>query len=251
MKKLSLALLLLVRFSASAQENESYYIFDAKWNPMKNINKAKFFLHSHKINDTCWQFDYYNFTGPRIKTESYRDQDAKIPNGFFAYYNNDGYLDSCGYVASWHKDQYWTYFHAETGKVYMRKTYDHGMLVKTEDYGNEHEEEKVETEQSTFSKVEIESEFEGGAKGWQTFLNKNLRYPQRAMDSEIQGMVWVLFVVDKEGKVTEPVIAKSVEFSIDEESLRILRISPNWHPAFQGGRIVKSYKKQPIIFQMK
>jgi protein TonB len=249
MNKLILVLLLLIRFSAWAQNNESYYIFDADWNPIKNIKKAKFFLHSHKMNDTCWQFDYYNFTGPRLKTESYRDQDAKIPNGFFAYYNNDGYLDSCGYVANWHKNQDWTYFHAESGKVYLKKTYDHGTLVKTEDFSNK-EEEKADTGRRIFSDVEIESEFEGGLKSWQTFLNKNLKYPQRAIDASVQGTVWVVFIVDKEGKVSEPVIAKSVEFSIDQESLRIIQISPKWHPAFQNGRLVKSYKKQPIIFML-
>jgi hypothetical protein len=88
------------------------------------------------MNDTCWQWDYYNFSGPRIKTESFRDSAGEIPNGFFAYYGKKGYLDSCGYVANQRKDRTWTYFEGDSGKVSLQLTYDHGKLIKTEDYRN-------------------------------------------------------------------------------------------------------------------
>jgi len=132
----------------------------------------------------------------------------------------------------------------------MRQTYDNGKLTKTNYYSdNPPEKDDEQGQDKTFAKVEVESDFVGGMKSWQSFLNKNLQYPKRAIDSEVQGMVWVLFVVDIKGKVTEPVIAKSVEFSLDQEALRIIQMSPDWTPAFQDGKMVKSYKKQPIIFQ--
>jgi len=249
MRKLILPLILLVSYCSYAQKDESYFIFDGEWNPVKNAKKAKYFIHTEKLNDTCWQWDYYNFLGPRLKTESFKDADGKMPNGFFAYYNKEGYLDSCGYVANWKKDQYWTFFRGDSGKVYMRKLYDHGKLVRTEDYSQEKPEEE-ESEDWTFANLKIESEFTGGLGAWQSYLNKNLRYPERAINAESQGTVWILFIVDTEGKVKEPVVARSVEFSIDQESMRIIKRSPNWIPAIQEGRRVRSYKKQPIIFKL-
>jgi hypothetical protein len=49
----------------------------------------------------------------------------------------------------------------------------------------------------------------------------------------------VLFIIDKDGAILEPEIVKSVEYSLDEELLRILQISPKWVPARIGGNPVK------------
>ena len=50
-------------------------IFDASWKPSK-IESPHFMLHTHRVNDTCWQFDFYNFMGLLIKMEHYRDKDG-------------------------------------------------------------------------------------------------------------------------------------------------------------------------------
>lgn len=101
----------------------------------------------------------------------------------------------------------------------------------------------------TFTKVEIESEYPGGASAWQRYLNKNLRYPQDAIDNDIQGTVIVQFIVDKAGVVSE-VEAISGPQELREEAVRVIRKSGQWTPAVQNGRQVKSYKKQPIVFRL-
>ena len=98
--------------------------------------------------------------------------------------------------------------------------------------------------------TERESEFPGGVSRWLRYLNKNLKYPDRALNSKIDGEVRVCFVVDKEGIVTEPFIARSVEWSLDDESIEIINKSGKWSPAFQKGKIVKSYKLQPIVYRL-
>jgi len=55
----------------------------------------------------------------------------------------------------------------------------------------------------TFTKVEIESEYPGGAAAWQRYLSKNLHYPDEAVSNEIQGDIVVQFIVDKEGNVSD------------------------------------------------
>jgi len=101
----------------------------------------------------------------------------------------------------------------------------------------------------TFTKVEIESEYPGGASAWQRYLNKNLRYPQEAIDAEIQGTVVVQFIVDKGGNVSD-VEAISGPKELRDEAVRVIKKSGSWTPAVQNGRQVKSYKKQPIVFRL-
>jgi periplasmic protein TonB len=101
----------------------------------------------------------------------------------------------------------------------------------------------------TFTKVEIESTYPGGAAAWQRYLNRNLRYPQDAIDNEIQGPVVVQFIVDKEGNVSE-VEAISGPNELRDEAVRVIKKSGKWTPAVQNGRQVKSYKKQPIVFRL-
>jgi len=101
----------------------------------------------------------------------------------------------------------------------------------------------------TFTKVEIESEYPGGASAWQRYLNKNLRYPQEAIDNEVQGTVVVQFIVDKAGTVSD-VEAISGPQELRDEAVRVIKKSGQWTPAVQNGRQVKSYKKQPIVFRL-
>jgi protein TonB len=101
----------------------------------------------------------------------------------------------------------------------------------------------------TFTKVEIESEYPGGAAAWQRYLNRNLRYPQEAIDNEVQGAVVVQFIVDREGNVSD-VEAISGPQELRAEAVRVIKKSGKWTPAVQNGRQVKSYKKQPIVFRL-
>lgn len=101
----------------------------------------------------------------------------------------------------------------------------------------------------TFTKVEIESEYPGGMAAWMRYLNKTLRYPDEAVNNEIQGDVIVQFIVDKEGNVSD-VEAIAGPQELKDEAVRVIKKSGKWTPAVQNGRQVKSYKKQPIKFRL-
>jgi periplasmic protein TonB len=103
----------------------------------------------------------------------------------------------------------------------------------------------------TFTKVEIESDFPGGTQAWLRYLNKNLRYPDDAVNNEIQGTVIVQFIVDKEGNVSDVTpISGPENGGLRDEAVRVIKRSGKWTPAIQNGRQVKSYKKQPIVFKL-
>jgi periplasmic protein TonB len=101
----------------------------------------------------------------------------------------------------------------------------------------------------TFTKVEIESEYPGGLAAWARYLTKNLNYPEEALNAEVQGVVVVRFIVDKDGNVSD-VEAISGPNELRNEAVRVIKKSGSWTAAVQNGRKVKSYKSQPINFKM-
>lgn len=106
---------------------------------------------------------------------------------------------------------------------------------------------KDDSDSTVFTKVEVEAEYPGGAAAWQRFLNRNLRYPQEAIDNEeIHSSVVVQFVVDKEGNVSNVERVSGPE-ALAAEAVRVIKKSGRWTPAVQGGRQVKSLRKQPFI----
>jgi protein TonB len=110
---------------------------------------------------------------------------------------------------------------------------------------------KKDDDDGIFTKVEIESSFPGGTQAWARFLNKNLRYPDEAINNEIQGIVMVQFIVDKDGNISDATAVSGPDNGgLREEAIRVIKKSGKWTPAQQNGRYVKSYKRQPVIFKI-
>jgi protein TonB len=98
--------------------------------------------------------------------------------------------------------------------------------------------------------VQIESQYPGGPEAWKRFLRKTLgNYPQEALDQQIQGTVVIQFIVDREGNVSD-IEAISGPKELRDAAIRAVKKSGKWVPAEQNGRKVKSYKRQPFLFQL-
>jgi len=108
---------------------------------------------------------------------------------------------------------------------------------------------KIASDSDTFLKVEIESEFPGGAEGWRNFLQNNLTYPAKAVRKRIQGTVVLQFIVCTDGTVCD-IEAISGPEELRKAAVEAMKKTPNWPPAVQFGKHVKSYKKQPIVYRL-
>lgn len=97
--------------------------------------------------------------------------------------------------------------------------------------------------------LEQEPEFIGGNEALYKFMKENLSYPQIAIDSNIQGKVYVFFIVEKDGKVTNPIIKRGVHPSLDAEVLRLIAIMPNWKPGLVNNEPVRSRFILPVKFE--
>ena len=112
-----------------------------------------------------------------------------------------------------------------------------------------HKLDSIPAKNMVFQKVEIESEFPGGPRAWLQFLNDHLTYPKKAVRKRIEGTVLLQFIVDKDGSISD-LQAISGDPILVEAALAAMKDTPKWKPAVQYGKLVKSYKKQPVVFKL-
>ena len=102
-----------------------------------------------------------------------------------------------------------------------------------------------------FSFVEIAPEFIGGTSALMKYLSENILYPTIAQEVGIQGRVYVQFVVNKKGEITNVEILKGIDRSLDAEALRVVQNMPNWSPGSQSGKPVNVSYRIPINFKLR
>ena len=109
--------------------------------------------------------------------------------------------------------------------------------------------EEEEEEEEIFFIVEDMPDFQGGGQdGFRKYIAENLRYPQIAAENGIQGRVFVQFVVNTDGSVTNAEVVRGVDPSLDREALRVVMSSPKWTPGRQRGQSVRVAFTFPINF---
>jgi protein TonB len=113
-------------------------------------------------------------------------------------------------------------------------------------------EEPVEEEvaDEVFTIVEQQPEFPGGMGAFYEFVTKKLKYPSQARRMGIEGKVFVQFVVDKAGNITEVTAVRGIGAGCDEEAVRVIKDSPQWKPGKQRGKSVKVRMILPITFKL-
>jgi protein TonB len=91
-----------------------------------------------------------------------------------------------------------------------------------------------------FMFVEVTPTFKGGGiEKFRDWVQKRTVYPQIAQDNGIQGKVFLTFIVERDGSVTNVKIVKGVDKIIDDEAVKAIESSPKWSPGLQRGRAVR------------
>lgn len=109
------------------------------------------------------------------------------------------------------------------------------------------EEEVVE---EVFTIVEEGATFPGGIAEFYKYLKKTLKYPKQAQRMGIEGRVFVQFIVEKDGSLTDIKVVKGIGAGCDEEAARVLKNSPKWKPGKQRGKAVRQKMIQNITFKL-
>jgi len=105
-----------------------------------------------------------------------------------------------------------------------------------------------QTQEKVYLEVEQMPEFPGGSLELQRFLANSVKYPIDAAKNEIQGRVFVTFVVGKDGSIKDARIVRGADPLLDAEALRVVKSSPKWQPGKQKGKVVAVQYTVPISF---
>ena len=111
------------------------------------------------------------------------------------------------------------------------------------------EEEEFEEEQ-IFAVVEAMPEYPGGEIARMRYLADNIKYPTMARESGIQGRVYVTFVVERDGSVTDVRVLRGIGGGCDEEAIRVVSNMPKWVPGRQRNKPVRVQFNLPVRFTL-
>ncbi|RLD59293.1 MAG: energy transducer TonB [Bacteroidetes bacterium] len=112
------------------------------------------------------------------------------------------------------------------------------------------EDDDEEEETQIFTVVESMPGFPGGDAARMKYLASNIKYPTLARESGIQGRVFVTFVVETNGQVTDVKILRGIGGGCDEEAMRVIKNMPKWNPGKQRGKSVRVQFNMPILFKL-
>jgi len=115
------------------------------------------------------------------------------------------------------------------------------QIIEDDDEGEDKEEE-------IFVFVEDQPGYPGGDESRLKYLRDNIKYPEMAKESGIQGTVYVTFVVEKDGRISNVKILRGIGGGCDEEAVRVIKGMPKWKPGKQRGRPVRAQFNMPIRF---
>jgi TonB family protein len=261
---LATSLIITCGLSTFAQMQDTIWL-NASWRDTTAAHAT--FYRVRARQGGSWQVTDHYINGKIQMTGTFSDDSCKIKQGEFTWYDTTGlvfhrctYKDGkengketytypnkkimmTGSYRNGEKDGEWIGYY-RNGQVAGDVVYENDKQVSGTFYNEDGSKNKKVKEFIS------ESEYPGGMAQWLRFLSKTLRYPDNAFKHKIEGTVLIEFVVDEEGNPVDVKVIKSVNPELDAEAVRVISASKDWVPAIYGGKFVKSYKRQPIVFKL-
>ncbi|MEI8278565.1 MAG: TonB family protein, partial [Bacteroidota bacterium] len=226
-----ITLLFLPLFSFA--QNDTIY-FDRNWKKCSQ-STAVYYRLVQPVSQTKFKVIDYFVSNNKIAMTGYSAwPDTLVKNGYFVFYNQNGIIDREGNFIVDHGQGLWKYYYPDTAIVWFTQNYNVGILhgefssyyrngkVKRTAMYNKGEllngncfNESGDT--MPYTPFIILPEFNGDRM---EFLSKNIKYPNYARENKISGKVVAKFVVTKTGEIDDISIVKSVDKSLDEETVR-------------------------------
>lgn len=108
----------------------------------------------------------------------------------------------------------------------------------------------TQPDSAIYDVVEVEPQFIGGEEAMQKFIKENIRYPVEAIQNGYDGKVFVMFVVEHDGSISNVKIARGAHPLLNDEALRVIRLMPNWKPGYHKDIAVRTRVVTPIVFKL-
>lgn len=98
--------------------------------------------------------------------------------------------------------------------------------------------------------VEVMPQYPGGQIAMLKYIMENIKYPKQIMEEGIQGRVTVSFIVEKDGRVSNVRLLRSVQPALDKEAIRVVKSMPKWTPGKHNGKPVRVRFNLPVMFKL-
>jgi len=108
-----------------------------------------------------------------------------------------------------------------------------------------------EPESEPFTYVEVMPEFKGGEQALLSYLAANISYPEFAKDAGLEGTVYIRFVIEADGSITQVEVIRGVHPQLDKEAVSVIADMPKWKPGQQNGQYVRVSYTIPVRFRLK
>lgn len=208
------------------------------WYPDGKPQSVEFFLPMQE--GSTWGnstlSDYWDLKGDQIVTSG-----KGYCECFLNILSNPKIVEK-GKIIDGVRDSIWVGYRND-GTKYYEEIYSQGQLQNGFSF------DKSDVKYS-YDKVAEVATPQGGMQGLGDHLMRTLTYPKVARKKGIQGKVFIEFVVDKRGEVTDTKVIKGIGHECDEEAVRAIKLCPRWNPGKQRGQPVKVRMVLPISFKL-
>jgi protein TonB len=109
---------------------------------------------------------------------------------------------------------------------------------------------EIKQEEPALIFVQEMPSYPGGEAERMKFLVDNIKYPPLALENGIQGTVYVQFIIDSRGNITDFKIQRGIGGGCDEEAERVIKMMPQWHAGKQNGKAVRVIYNMPVVFKI-
>ncbi len=169
--------------------------------------------------------------GQLFMTGKYMDEKLEMPHGHFTFYNQNGNKEAEGDYHKGMKVGTWKRWNAE------------GAPLPDRPYQKAPEESAKPKENSNKATVQA------GFADLENYIEKNLRYPEKAIVNGVKGTVYVSFVVGADGLVKSPKVTQGVHPELDAAAMQFVMGMPAWTPSQRNGVAIESDVILPISFE--
>ena len=122
-------------------------------------------------------------------------------------------------------------------------------LLKQDDADETSSQKPQVTQDSIYRVSDAMPEYPGGPNEMMRYIQENIKYPQSAIDNKIEGRVFVTFVVEKDGSISNAAVLRGIDKECDAEALRVVSSMPKWNPGQHKGEVVRTQFTIPIIYK--
>lgn len=241
MKNILTITLNIISFVTFGQDT-TYYDYD--WNKVSHMNIAHYYeVIQRDQADTNKATETIYFKSGQIKTQksysSYKDK--KLEGKLKEWYENGQIRKDIEHKDGKLNGQLLTYW--DNGKPKRIDSFKNGKLIDGKCINSDGK----ETIHYDYEKM---PEFPGGLNELMQYLVKETKYPNKSRRNEIEGLVLVGFVVNKNGTISDIKIVQSVNDELDEEAMRVVKKMPKWEPGMIDGEAVRVSFNLPFKFRL-